>query len=411
MQLLKWLISIVLLIGAIYLVSLSYNVSDLASDFGKISSAVLALIFLSLLANAIAASLRFQLAARQIGYQVTVRHAMAAVGVGSVAGTLFFQLAGQLIGRGFVMSRIAVPFASVVVLTAYERIVAAIVSVLLAAAGAYFIFGTVYRDKDAGGGAFIKIMIGLFAATAAGALLGYGDLAARSAAPWLTRNFATGFLQLVALSTIVQLLMMIAYVLASHALSPQIPIVGLIAMSAIVMFAASVPISLAGWGVREMSAVVAFGAIGVAPQDALLVAVIIGAGSMLAMIALAGISLPEYIRKNGAAGGGAAVEQIDYTRALLWVVPLAVATLVYFQIYLPIGSGTLLNVNLADPLAILGAALFVLAYWHEQRLPQWRYRYMNEAVAAASIVLTISLFVGAARFGWTDWAVVNRYWG
>jgi hypothetical protein len=119
-------------------------------------------------------------------------------------------------------------------------------------AGAYFVFGNVYLDQNAGGGALIKIMIGLFAATGTGAMLGYGRLAARSVAPWLTKNFATGFLQLVALTALVQIPMMMAYVFASHALSPQTPIAGLVATSAIVMFAASVPISLAGWGVREM---------------------------------------------------------------------------------------------------------------------------------------------------------------
>jgi hypothetical protein len=205
--------------------------------------------------------------------------------------------------------------------------------------------------------------------------------------------------------------MMMAYVLASHALSPQTPIAGLVATSAIVMFAASVPISLAGWGVREMSAVVALGAIGVAPQAAFLAAVIVGAGSMLAMVTVAAIALPGSILNVTKTENYAASQHIDYARGLVWVVPIATAILVFFQVYVPIGSGTLLNVNLADPLAILGGVLFVLMHWQKRQLPQWRYRYFNAAIVAASLVLTLSLFIGAARFGWTDWAVVNRYWG
>jgi uncharacterized membrane protein YbhN (UPF0104 family) len=410
-QALKWLTSILLLVGVIVFIGLNYNFSGYLDDVRRISPLVLALVLLSLFGNALAASLRFQAVATQIGHRVTFRHAMAAVGAGSVAGALFFQIAGQLIGRGFVMARAAVPFASVVVLTAYERIVAAIVSALLAFAGAYFIFGNVYLDQNAGGGTLIKIMLGLFAATGAGALLGYGRLAASSIAPWLTKNFATGFLQLVALTVIVQMPMMLAYVLASHALSPQTPIPDLTASSAIVMFAASVPISLAGWGVREMSTVVALGAIGVAPQAALLTAVIIGAGSMISMFVLAGVAFPGSMRRIAATEDRTAGTQIDFLRALVWAVPIGVAILVFFQIYVPLGSGTLLNVNLADPLAILGGVLFVLAYVQDRKLPQWRYRYMNEALVAASLVLTLSLFIGASRFGWTDWAVVNRYWG
>src|SRR5580658_9606308 len=310
-QALKWLTSILLLVGVIVFIGLNYNFSGYLDDVRRISPLVLALVLLSLFATALAASLRFQAVATQIGHRVTFRHAMAAVGVGSVGGALFFQIAGQLIGRGFVMARAAVPFASVVVLTAYERIVAAIVSALLAFAGAYFIFGNVYLDQNAGGGTLIKIMLGLFAATGAGALLGYGRLAESSIAPWLTKNFATGFLQLVALTVIVQMPMMLAYVLASHALSPQTPIPDLTASSAIVMFAASVPISLAGWGVREMSTVVALGAIGVAPQAALLTAVIIGAGSMISMFVLAGVAFPGSMRRIAATEDRTAGTQID----------------------------------------------------------------------------------------------------
>lgn len=411
MQAFKWLTSILLLIGVFVFVGFNYNFSGLLHDTGKISASVLALVFLSLMGNALAASWRFKFVAMQIGHRVTFRNAMAAVGAGSVGGALFFQIAGQLIGRSFVMARTAIPFASVVVLTAYERIVAAIVSGLAALAGAYFVFGNVYLDQNAGGGTLIKIMIGLFAATGASAMLGYGRLAARTVAPWLTKNFAAGFLQLVALTVLVQIPMMMAYVLASHTLSPQTPTASLVATSAIVMFAASVPISLAGWGVRELSAVVALGTIGVAPQAAFLAAVIVGAGSMLAMVAVVATALPGFIFNVAKTENYTTSQHIDYARALLWVVPIAVATLVFFQIYVPIGSGTLLNVNLADPLAILGGALFVLTYWQKHELPQWRYRYFNVAMLAASIVLTLSLFIGAARFGWTDWAVVNRYWG
>src|SRR5665213_82564 len=411
MTLLKGLTSVLLLAAVVVLVALNYNFYHIFADVRKISFPALAIISFSLLGNALAASLRFKAVAAMIGHKVTYWRAMSAVGTGSLVGVLFFQIVGQLMGRSFVMARAGVPFESVVVLTAYERIVAAIFSALLALAGAYFVFGSVYLDETAGGGALIKISVGLLAATAAGALLGYGRLAARSVAPWLTRHFARKFLELVALTALVQFPMMIAYVSAAHALSPLTPIPGLVATSAIVMFAASVPISLAGWGVREMSAVVALGAIGVSPQDAFLAAVIVGAGSMIAMVALACGSFYGVVRNVPKLSGQIASTPINYSRALVWTVPIGVATLIFFQIYVPIESGTLLNVNLADPLAILAGVLFVLMHMQARALPDWRYRYMNCALGAATLVLTISLFIGAVRFGWTSWAVVNRYGG
>ena len=108
---------------------------------------------------------------------------MAAVSAGSLAGALFFQIAGQLMARGVIAGRGGMPFAAVVVITAYERFTAAIVSALFALGGAFFIFGNVYLDQSSGGAELVKIMGGLIAATTAGALMGYGRNAARTITP------------------------------------------------------------------------------------------------------------------------------------------------------------------------------------------------------------------------------------
>jgi len=92
------------------------------------------------------------------------------------------------------------------------------------------------------------------------------------------------------------------------------------------------------------------------------------------------------------------------------VLPVAAATLVLFQIYVPIQSG-LLNVNLADPVAMLGGVLFILTCARAGRLPQWRLAHINLAAVVATLVLAVSLVIGAYRFGWTNWAVTNRFLG
>ena len=56
------------------------------------------------------------------------------------------------------------------------------------------------------------------------------------------------------------------------ALAPHIGIASLAAASCIVMLAASLPISFGGWGLRELSAVVALQAIGLTSASALLIA-------------------------------------------------------------------------------------------------------------------------------------------
>jgi hypothetical protein len=183
------------------------------------------------------------------------------------------------------------------------------------------------------------------------------------------------------------------------------------------MFAASVPISLAGWGVREMSAVAALGFIGVSGPAAFTTAVIVGVGSLASMAIIAAASLPG----RAAAGQASKAEDsriaapvpgpsIDYARALAWALPLAAATLVLFQIYVPMGSG-ILNVNLADPVALIAASLFILSAIVTRHMPQWRMPGFNIAVGLATAALTVSLLIGIGTFGVTTWAWVNRYLG
>gem|GEM_PF-590660 len=406
----RWLVSALLLAMVVALVLRNSGGSELLRVLGDLPALTVALVLAALVLNGLAASLRFKVIAADIGHALDFGKAMAAVSAGGLGGALLFQLAGQLMARGAVMARNGIGFPSVVVMTLYERVVAALAAGLLALAGAYFIFGRVALDRASGGADFIKIAVGLFAATGAGALFGYGRTAARAVAPFLTPGFALRFLRSLALSVLVQIPMMAAYVLAAHALAPATPVVDIAAASSIVMFAASVPVSLAGWGMRELSAVVALSAIGVSASKAFVAAVVVGAGSLIAMALIATMSLRAWTRPGDVKTAPSAGPKLDYARVLAAALPLAAATLVLFQVYVPIPSG-LLTVNLADPLAVLGGALFLLEAVRSGRRPRWRFPWLNIAVAAATAVLTVSLLIGAARFGLTQWALVNRYVG
>lgn len=409
-KILRPAISIVLLGVGIGLVGYYYGFDNVLGGFEKLSPTTIGLVAISLFANALAAALRFKVVAAQTGHPVRFRHAMTTVGASTLAGVLFFQFAGQLMARGFMMRRTSMPFAAVVVVTLYERVVAAILSGLIALGGAVYIFGKIYIDQDTGGLALIKIICGLAAATIAAGLLGYGRAATQALAPFLTQHFARSFLRIIGLTLLVQAPMMTAYVIAAHALSPAVSVAELVAASAIVMFAASVPISLAGWGVREMSAIVALGFIGVAANTALTVAVLIGAGSMLSMALLAACGWSRSEQRQPAAAIPVTTQPIDFMTALAWCLPIAASILVLFQIYVPIGSG-LLNVNLADPVALLAGALFIVRAVQQRQWPQWRLGYLNLSVAAMTLALGASLLIGASRFGWTDWALINRFFG
>ena len=92
----------------------------------------------------------------------------------------------------------------------------------------------------------------------------------------LTPTLALRLLRSSVISLSIQLTTLAAYVVAGHALAPHIDFSSLAAAATVIMFAASLPISLGGWGLREMSAVVALQAVGLPSASALLLALLIG---------------------------------------------------------------------------------------------------------------------------------------
>lgn len=406
---LKAIISFGLLAAAVVYVGANFDLKNIFHELRRLSALGIAIAVLSLLVNAVLAAIRFRVIASDTGFRISLPQAISAVSAGSLAGALFFQIAGQLVARGYVMRHSAVPFAAVVVGTLYERAIAALISAITAVFGALYIFGYIYLDPAGGGTNLIKVVAGLLAAGLGAAVLGYGRILAANISPVLSRRFAGAVLRLSVLTLAVQAAMMLAYVSVAHQLSPETDIADLVAASAIVMFAASVPISLAGWGVRELSAVFTLGAVGISAPAALTTAVVIGAGSFLSMILMFALSLM-LDRRQLASGGKQTEVALDYMMLLGWSIPLVASVFVLFQIYVPLGSG-LLNVNLADPVAMLGGALFIFNAAKARAWPQWRVPYVNISAFIATLLLAEALFLGAYRFGWTDWALVNRFAG
>jgi hypothetical protein len=75
----------------------------------NISAPSVAAAFFLLLGGAMLASLRLQWVARDLGYSLSTRDAISAMGLGQLAGALFFQIFGQLAARGALLSRRNIP--------------------------------------------------------------------------------------------------------------------------------------------------------------------------------------------------------------------------------------------------------------------------------------------------------------
>jgi hypothetical protein len=407
----KVLISAGLIAAVVYVVSTKSDLPSLSSFVSAFSIRDLIVVSIFLLIGALLSAWRLKLIAGDLGYRLTAADSIAAIGLGQIAGSIFFQIVGQLMARGALLARRGMPVAATVTMTVYERAAAAVVSLILAIGGAWYVFGRITLDMQHGGLPFLEIITGLLIAMAAGAWLGWGQQAISAAGRLkFDRSFTLPILRNIAVSTLIQLATMAAYVTAAHAIAPTIPLLDISAGSAVVMLVASLPISLSGWGVRELSAVFTLGVIGVPSPAALMVAVLIGVISLL-VVGLFALTSFWSAPKPIAAPPPGANPRIDYGTLLAWPIPLLAATAVFFQIYVPVGSGVSLNVNLADPLAILGGALFLIGCVTQRRLPAWRLPEFNLYLALMTLAVTAALLNGVAAFGWTPWALTNRFFG
>jgi hypothetical protein len=395
----RLVVSTALLGGAgvtVWLVAGATGLRDVLSSF-TLAGAVLPAAFLLL--GTLIATARLKVVALDLGYPLSFRDAAAALGMGQVGGSLFFQIAGQLIGRAAILSTRNVSTDATVLLTGYERIVGALVGVTLAFSGALHLFGRVTLDLANAAGGLPKIVAVGILAVALGYLLAWGPLARRTLAALAGKGAFAKLARVFALSVAIQIATLLGYVSAAHMLVPEVPLDQLAAASAIIMLAASLPISLGGWGVREVSAMVALGAIGVPAAAAVTVGAMVG---VLSLGAAAGLALASVSSATFQRMPPSPVAPIDYGAIIDFLVPLCAATAVFFQVYVPLREG-LVNVNLADPFAILGGSLALV------RMRMLWPRGISLWLLAMSVVVLLGWVNGLLSFGWHEWAATKFF--
>lgn len=363
-----------------------------------------------MVAGVLLAATRFMLVAHDFGYALHFRDAVRVFTLSQLAGVLFFQLPGQLIARSALLSRRSVPVSGAILITGYERLCSVFVSLFLASGAAIYLFGQIRIDLGAGGTAFVKIVAGLGIAIVGGALVGWGRKAA-TLLPLIISVSLKSIFRTLMLSMLIQFSTMIGYVILARAISGDMPIWSLAAASCLVMLAASLPVSFAGWGIRELSAIAALGAVGVSAHASFLVALLMGVISIFAIACLLPFAFGFRDLRTTSVSKRDALSSLpaDYSAMLGIMLPLAAATAVFFQIFVPLNRG-LLNLNLADPIAVLAGSFFVVQHF-KKGWPLWRYREFNYFVLMATLVVILGYLHGLFSFGWSDWAFSNKLVG
>ncbi len=365
-----------------------------------------------LLINKLLSSWRYSLLLTDLGIRLPFRSAVRINSLSILAGSAFFNFFGQGVARSFLLSREQWSPALAFATTGIERVVSLALLLLMAGVGAAWLFGSM------GGGDFVRgtspvvLAVNLVAVVGAIYLIGLQRPHRRFFRVFRRREVRRAILHVGGVTLAMHGTMISAYVLLATAAAPHASLGELFAVSAVVMLAASIPVSFAGWGVRELSAAYAFGAIGLMPESGLAAAMLVGILSLLALGLVTLVSVfVDKASPSASAAGAALMRPFDFTGVIAWGAGIGIAALIGFQVTLPAGKG-LLRLNLADPLALVGGLLLLFLAWRNgvwRRL--WQIPHLNLTLLVGSAAMTLGFLHGWARFGITDWALFNRMLG
>ncbi len=219
------------------------------------------------------------------------------------------------------------------------------------------------------------------------------------------------------------------YVIIGLSFFDQLPVLSLIAVAAIVSFCANLPLSIHGWGVRELASVAVFNTLGIPATESLAYSIAVGliyTSSIFLtdkIVALYGKNRAEKPGENGEKIRGKTqdnnlqttrsrplIEGASFNRSIALFCGLLCAIFVFFQFYTNI-SGGWITINLADSIALLGLTVVSIQFLFFKQLPFYLTGKVWIWLGLCIFALLIGIIVGITEFGITQWAMVNRGFG
>jgi uncharacterized membrane protein YbhN (UPF0104 family) len=219
---------------------------------------------------------------------------------GIVGGMLLFNVFGQGATRTVLLSHQRVPPPMIFFLTLLERAIALLVLLIVALVAAAVLFRRIPLPAGDGGALLVQYAGAATFAIAGVTWLGLKQRQRRSLFLICASFASIATLRLIALTLLMHVAMLVCYVLIAKNILPAANVAGAVAASAIVMLVASLPISFAGWGLRELSASLAYAKIGFSTEQGLAVGAVIG---LLSIVALACNAAWIGLRRHGPAAG------------------------------------------------------------------------------------------------------------
>lgn len=403
-------LKIVLALFLLALVLWVSGIEAVAARLREFPFSSLVFILLLLAANLWLVSFRFWRVLAHFGIRVPWTVASRASLAGHVAGLVMISLFGQVMGRHAVMRSHGVSPAVNASLAGYERALLAITSGTFAVLGGIYLLGQNILAAFFQRIPLSAIVVLVLASAFLSLWLGSSTFEIRLARRLLSReNFLRG-LSVIALTAVGQALVLGSFVFGILAFRPEMPVLPVIAASAIISFAASLPITINGWGVRELAAVFVLGKLGIPAAEATTVSVIVGVCSTAVILAATPFVFGKTSPSASASCPQTRAHLGDMEKTGGWLLGMAVALTIFFQFHAELPAGRI-SLNLADPFAILALSAVSLQALMAGRAPRWRVAQFNLALLLITLLLVLGFINGWMTIGVTQWALGARLAG
>lgn len=406
----KRIAAVVLTAVAAVLVLQVVDAPEMLRRLSQASPAAALTVVLLFVASAGISAFRLYRSLAFFGAAVPFALSFRAAVAGLVSSLVVLGIFGALAGRQAVLRQAGVSAGTGALTVATERLAVAVVSGSLCALAAAWLYAENVVGEVAGRFALVPL-------AAICAVVGFryfrrasSHLERRLAAVLLSPATALRAAEMLLLAAVSQVLSVAAYVVAALSIGVEAGIGGLMLAGAVVSFAASLPISVNGWGVREIAAVSAFGALGMAAEPAAALSILVGLCATVAVLVLAPVLALRSRARGGAASAPVRQPRPDLDSVFAFLAAIAACILVFFQTHVFI-FGAYISVNLADPVALLALGAAAVAAVSARARPAWLSPGLAAWFAATTLVLLCGFAVGVAEFGVTGWALNNRVVG
>lgn len=392
---------------ALYFILPIENVGDVLS---KVDVTLLIPAFILILINIFLSSFRFAKLSKKAGISISFWDAHHVNIYSQIFGFFVFNTIGQMAFRNAYGARFTNVSQRMAFLTLLEKVIALMTLLILATLGA------VYITKSTFGNAIeISAILVIIAALLLSIIATYYFAITKSQRRYSRKILSLlkqlGINQTALISLLMHSLMLSAYLLLSLSFLKETSLLMATGIFAIVMLGAAIPISFAGWGLRELSAGFVFSYLGLDPTIGVIVASIVGVLSLLAVgVHALVISFSETKKETQVTKNKSRSKKLNihFEKALAFFGAIFLAIFIGFQIHIPTNTGSL-TFNLADPVAIVLSISF-LALWYKEYLHQalWRVQGFGPAMFCLVIMIIYGWTLGFFKVGLIDWATYNR---